>query len=106
MNTDKQPENLQKVEEDGIENQLLQIKETISTLESRMDEDRRLIQSSRLSVGIIVIGIVILLGLAILFFGSSLHTMTSVLFHGICLAGIGVVIALLCTALPKNKKTR
>lgn len=104
MNTVKQPENMSKIKEDDIEYQLLQMKETLSTMQNKMDEDRRLIQSSRLSMGIIVIGTVILLGLAVLFFSSSLHTMSSVLFHGVCLAGIGVVIALLCTVLPKSKK--
>jgi len=106
MNTTRQPENINRLKDDGIENQLLQLKETISTMQNKIDEDRRLIQSSRLSIGVIVTGIVILLGLAVLFFSSSLHTMTSVLFHGICLAGIGVVIALLCTVLPKSKKSR
>jgi hypothetical protein len=89
-----------------VESQLLQLNETVSNIQQRLDEERRLLQSSRLGIGIIIMSIIIILGLTILYYSSSLNTMTSTLIHGACLAGIGIVIALLCTVLPKNKRNR
>ena len=77
-----------------------------TTIQQRLDEERSLLQSSRLGIGIIIISIIIILGLTILYYSSLLTTITSTLIHGACLAAIGIVIALLCTVLPKKKKNR
>ena len=106
MNIGQQQEDFDKKKVDDIEYRLIQLDETLSSLQDQLHEERRMVQSSRLSISVIVISIVILLGLAILYFGSSLHTLSSVIFHAGCLAGIGIVIALLCTVLPRSKKNR
>jgi VIT1/CCC1 family predicted Fe2+/Mn2+ transporter len=106
MNISKHQADINEPEMESTESQLLRLNKTVSIIQQQLDEERRLLQSSRLSTGIIVISTVILLGLAILYFSSALNTLSSVLFHGCCLAGIGIVVALLCTVLPKNKKNR
>lgn len=88
------------------ESQLLQLTEAVSDIQQRLDEERRMLQSSRLGIGIVIMCIIIILGLTILYYSSLLDTVTSTLIHGACLAGIGIVIALLCTVLPRNKKSR
>ena len=89
-----------------IESQLSQLNETVSSIQQRLDEEQRMLQSGRLGIGIIIVSITIILGLTILYYSSLLTTITSTLIHGACLAGIGIVIALLCTVLPKNRKNR
>ena len=106
INMSNQKKYTDEQENSNVESQLLQLTETVSNIQERLDEERRLLQSSRLGIGIIIISIIIILGLTILYYSSLLHTMTSTLIHGACLAGIGIVIALLCTILPKNKKNR
>ena len=87
-----------------VESQLLQMNKTVSNIQQRLEEEQSLLQSSRLGIGIIIMMLIIILGLTILYYSSLLNTLTSTLIHGACLAGIGIVIALLCTILPKNKK--
>jgi hypothetical protein len=89
-----------------IESQLLQLNETVSNIQQELDDERRMLQSGRLGIGIVIMSITIILGLTILYYCSLLTTVTSTLIHGACLAAIGLVIALLCTVLPKNKKSR
>jgi hypothetical protein len=89
-----------------IESQLLQLNETVSNIQQELDDERRMLQSSRLGIGIVIMSITIILGLTILYYSSLLTTVSSTLIHGVCLAAIGLVIALLCTFLPKNKKSR
>jgi hypothetical protein len=88
----------------NIESQLLQLNETVSNIQQELDDERRMLQSSRLGIGIVIMSITIILGLTILYYCSLLTSMSSTLIHGAYLAAIGLVIALLCTALPKNKK--
>ena len=106
MKVKKQQENIDKQKVDDIEYRLLQLNKAVSMMQQQLHEERRLLQSSRLAIGIVVMCTVILLGLAILNFSSSSQNLSSVIFHGSCLAGIGIVIALLCTFLPRSKKNR
>ena len=97
MNTDEQNTS-------DIESQLLQLHETVLNIQRELDDERRMLQSSRLGIGIVIMSITIILGLTILYYSSLLTTVASTLIHGACLAAIGIVIALLCTVLPKSKK--